>query len=152
MNKETLHFKITLSGTYFNNPPQYRVLLNDTEYASGTVNVPSDEDFFVEFETEVNEDSTSKLKIVLQNKIKQDTVTENDNIIADTLLNIQNISVDDIDLGILLWTHSVYHLDEPCTYNNETVSQLKNCVNLGFNGTYEFEFGSPFYLWLLENI
>jgi len=29
---------------------------------------------------------------------------------------------------------------------------LTNCIDLGWNGEWQLEFDSPFYIWLLENI
>jgi len=68
------------------------------------------------------------------------------------LLNIASIEVEDIGLGTLLWSRSVYKLDHPQKFNNSVVTELTDCVNLGWNGTYQLEFKTPFYSWLLENI
>ena len=35
---------------------------------------------------------------------------------------------------------------------NASVTELDNCKNLGWNGTWKLAFASPFYIWLLENI
>ena len=29
---------------------------------------------------------------------------------------------------------------------------FKNVTRMGHNGTWTFKFGSPFYMWLLENL
>jgi len=68
------------------------------------------------------------------------------------LLNIKSLEVDDIDLGSLIWSHSVYRPDITHEFNGVTVTELTNCVNLGWNGTWEFAFTTPFYIWLLENL
>ena len=67
------------------------------------------------------------------------------------LLNIDDITIDDISLGNLLWS-AEYLLDTPQTYNGQTITKLDSCVNLGWNGSYSLKFTSPFYLWLLENM
>jgi len=67
------------------------------------------------------------------------------------LLNIDDITIDDISLGNLLWS-AEYVLDHPQEYRGQTVAKLDNCVNLGWNGTYILKFTSPFYIWLLEQL
>ena len=32
------------------------------------------------------------------------------------------------------------------------IALIKEATRLGHNGTWEFKFSSPFYLWLLENL
>jgi hypothetical protein len=149
---EKLQFKIGLSGTYHDKKPAYTVSIDDTEYAAGSVTVDSDSIFYVEFAAELSEDQQHVLKIRLNNKTSADTQLANGEIAADMLLNIKSIEVDEIDLGALLWSHSIFKIDHPQKFNNNVVTELSNCVNLGWNGTYELKFNTPFYIWLLENI
>jgi len=67
------------------------------------------------------------------------------------LLNIDDITIDDISLGNLLWS-AEYILDEPQEYNGKIIDHLDHCVNLGWNGAYTLKFTSPFYVWLLEKL
>ena len=143
--KETLSFKISLNGTFWDKLPEYSIWLNDEFISSGTAN---EELQFIEFTHSIAEGTQNKLIIKLLNKEDGDTVESEDksNIIKDMLLNIDSISIDDIELGQLMWSLSKFIADDP---NRPT---LKNCVNLGWNGSYVLEFTSPFYLWLLENM
>ena len=148
MNTENLKFDITLSGTYWGKKPQFSVWLDDhviqqTEFQNQTQTIS--------FERELSEGDHS-LKIRLENKDQTtDTVIENGEIVKDMLLNIDDITIDDISLGNLLWS-AEYHLDVPQQYQGKTITQLDNCVNLGWNGTYVLKFSSPFYIWLLEKL
>ena len=148
MHQENLKFEISLSGTYWGKKPQFSVWLDDhpviqTELANLTQTVT--------FEREIIEGS-HELKIRLENKDQQtDTVVENGEIVKDMLLNIDDIIIDDISLGNLLWT-AEYHLDKPQEYQGKTITKLDSCVNLGWNGTYILKFTSPFYIWLLEKL
>ncbi len=148
MNNENLKFEISLSGTYWGKKPQFSVWLDDhpvvqTELANPTQTVT--------FEREVIE-GPHELKIRLENKDqKTDTIIENGAIVKDMLLNIDDITIDDISLGNLLWS-AEYHLDVPQVYQDKTITQLDSCVNLGWNGTYVLKFSSPFYIWLLEKL
>jgi hypothetical protein len=151
---ETLVFKIGLSGTFHDRRPAYSVLVDGRAYADAEVSVAADEVFYIEFGVDVAEDAEHTLSIRLNNKQDSDVVENEDKtaIVKDMLLNIKSIEVDDIDLGGLLWTHSRYQLDKPQRFNDQIVSELKNCVNLGWNGAWELQFTAPFYVWLLENL
>ena len=143
-NFETLSFKIGLNATYWGKKPQYSVLLNGTKYGEGKC----DESLsYVEFSVDLPEDQDHCLEIRLENKTNLDTVVENNNeIVKDMLLNIDSIEIDEIELGTIKWDLSEFVADDPKRGN------MKACVNLGWNGSYQLKFTTPFYLWLLENM
>lgn len=145
---ESLNFDIALSGTYWSRKPEYSVSINNTEYASGTVAEHTN----IEFTADLAKDSSHVLQIRLLNKTPHDTVTDNGVIVQDMLLNIHSIQINRVDLGLLLWSHSRYWLDTPRMYNGQITAYLDRCVNLGWNGTYELKFSTPFYHWLLDNL
>ena len=149
---ETLKFKIGLSGTYFDKKPSYKVGINNKTISEGIVTAESDELYYIEFTADISENSENTLFVRLDNKTNQDTIIKDGVIINDMLLNVKSIEIDEIDLGSLIWSHSTFKPDHPQKYNNEIIKELKNCVNLGWNGTYTLPFTSPFYIWLLENI
>jgi hypothetical protein len=55
------------------------------------------------------------------------------------------VEIDEIDLGQVPFNLSEYRPD----HNSDVV---KNCVNLGWNGTWTLRWTNPFYIWLLENL
>ena len=148
MHEETLKFEITLTGTYWNKKPQFSVWLDDHVVTQTEIACPAEQ--IVSFERRVNE-GTHELKIRLENKTNADTVIENGEVVKDMLLNIDDITIDDISLGNLLWS-AEYVLDKSQIYNGQTIDHLDSCVNLGWNGTYILKFTSPFYIWLLEKL
>ncbi len=144
---ETLQFKIGLSGTFWEQRPNFSILLNDVEYASDTINVSGGEIQYVIFVADLVENSSNQLKIRLENKSDNDTIVgEDGTILKDMLLNIESIEIDEMELSQLKWSLSEFVPDSP----DRPV--LKNCVNLGWNGSYVLNFDSPFYLWLLEKL
>jgi hypothetical protein len=146
-DSEILSFRIGLSGTYWDRKPEFSVLVNDEEMARGSIVGLPDEVQYINFTYSFKENSINKLQIRLLNKSGEDVIqSEHREILKDMLLNIESIEVDDIDLGQLIWSHSVF------IANDSDLPKLNNCVNLGWNGTYVLEFVSPFYLWLLENM
>lgn len=151
---EKLAFKLGLSGTYHDRRPEYSVLIDGQIVHEGTVSVESDQMFYVEFFADLAEEADHVLSIRLNNKQDTDVVESDDKteIVKDMLLNIDSVEIDEIDIGSLKWTHSLYVLDQPRRWNSAMVTELRNCVNLGWNGAWEFAFKSPFYIWLLENL
>lgn len=143
--KETLKFKIGLSGTYWERKPQYTILIDDIKVAEGHADSSVS---YVEFSHDLEDDKPHTINIRLENKTNYDVVQSDDKstIIKDMLLNIESISIDDVDLGQLKWDKSTFKGDESGR------PELTGCVNLGWNGTYTLEFSCPFYLWLLENM
>jgi len=142
--KEKLHFKIGVSGSYWDKLPQFKCCINDCEIvnSAATGNIQH-----FEFDAEVIEDQTFTLDIWLLNKTDSDTVLDSDNnIIKDMLLNIESIEIDGIDLEFLKWSESEFIPQDP----DRPI--LKNCINLGWNGFYRLTISSPFYLWLLEKM
>ena len=148
MTEEKLSFVVTLSGTFWEKRPQFSIWLDNHIVTQSEI--PDSAQHPIRFEHTINEGPHS-LKIRLENKNNDDTVIENGEVIKDMLLNIDDIVIDDISLGNLLWTAD-YILDRPQTYNGKTIDHLDNCVNLGWNGTYVLNFTSPFYIWLLEKL
>lgn len=157
MSTEKIHFKIGLSGTYWEKKPHFTISIDDKEYVNAHITKESDATEFVEFDCEVEEEKSHVLRIRFDNKDLSDVVKDNPDpvnftIVKDMLLNLVSIEVDDIDLGNLPHLISVYKYDAPQDYPEVGSTEIDRCVNFGTNGTYELEFSSPFYLWLLEKI
>ena len=148
MKEENLTFKISLTGTFWDRRPQFSVWLDDHVVTQSEI--ASDAEQIVSFERKIDE-GHHELKIRLENKTTNDTVVENGEVIKDMLLNINDITIDDISLGNLLWS-AEYILDKKQIYKGQEIDHLDGCVNLGWNGTYILKFSSPFYIWLLEKL
>jgi hypothetical protein len=144
---EELKFEVKLSGTHWSKYPEFSVWLDEQKIISDKIIFDT---HTIKFERDLSE-GPHELKIRLENKTIQDTVTDNDQIVKDMLLNIDNIIIDDISIGHLIWD-ATYILDEPQEYQGKTIDHLDRCVNLGWNGTYVLKFSSPFYVWLLEKL
>ena len=149
MSTEKLHVKIGVSGTFWHRRPVYSMLLNGDKFIdhreiAGATDVVE----YVEFDVELTEGTEYKLFIRLENKVDADVVQNEDKtaIVNDMLLNIVSIELDEINLGNLIHTQSQFIGDDAVR------PVLTHCTNLGWNGTWELSFTSPFYIWLLENI
>ena len=148
MEHESLEFVVTVSGTYWDKKPQFSIWLDDHVIIQTSISSESQQPH--KFTCTIDEGEHT-LKIRLENKSSSDTQIVNGEVTNDMILNIDDITIDDISLGQLLWD-AEYKLDKPQQYNGKEITQLDNCVNLGWNGTYVLKFTSPFYIWLLEKL
>jgi hypothetical protein len=103
------------------------------------------------FSHDINDhDGEHELQIVILGKTSEHTkIDEAGNIIKDATLQISNVVIDDIDVNQLVLEKCVY------THNfNGTQPEIKDTFHgvAGCNGTIVFEFTTPIYLWLLENM
>lgn len=95
-------------------------------------------------------DGEHELKFVLKNKKDSDTqIDEAGNIIKDSLIEITNLTFDDIELNHIMHQLSVYRHNS----NGRTdYIEDKFYESMGCNGTVTLKFTTPIYLWLLENM
>jgi len=155
MSKEVLHFKIGLSGTSSSKQPEFNISINNNIFHHATLTQGIGIIEYFEFDAEIDE-GDNILGIESLNKLPEDTIKdESENVIDDMLLTIESIEIDDVDLGSLKWSVSLYYPKYPEVYLDEEqkkILEIKNCVHLGWNGTWKLPFSSPFYIWLLEHI
>jgi len=155
MDKETLHFKVGLSGSSEKKQPKFLIAIDGNIVQEGTLSQAPGVTEYFEFDVSLTEE-LHELQISLLNKDSADTVQDsNGGIIGDMLLNIDSIEIDEIDLGSLLWSVSIYNPIYPESYldqDQKSVKDIVGCVTLGWNGTWRLPFQSPFYIWLLENL
>ena len=141
---EFIKIKINLSSKHWEDRfPGARVYVNEEIIFDNLIKEPIE----VCWNGELPEDD-HKLIIEMYNKQDGDTaLDDNDNILKDVILNIDNISIDDIDLEQLLHINSVYY-----PQSEYAPGIVKECVNLGWNGLWKLSFSVPTYLWFLENL
>lgn len=143
---DPIEILIKLSSTFWKENPKTKVYIDHELIFQNAISEPTE----VKWAGFLPE-GPHKLIIELYDKDKYQTVIENDKIVKDQLLNIDNISFDEIDIGFLKHTMSTYYPNQ-VNENDGMSHQIKNCVNLGWNGRWELEFTTPIYIWLLENI
>ena len=97
-----------------------------------------------------DDDGEHKLRVVILGKTSDHTqVDEAGNIVKDATLQISNVVIDELDINQLFLEKCVY------THNfNDTQPEIEDTFHgvAGCNGTITFEFSTPIYLWLLENM
>ncbi len=95
-------------------------------------------------------DAQHQVEFELLGKQKHHTkIDTNGDITQDRLIEISDVSIDDIELGYLFSQNTEYHHD----YNGTGKPIADRFYDsMGCNGVARFRFSSPVYLWLLENM
>ena len=159
MGTEKLKVKLELYATMWDQPPHAEILIGDKSYFKGDITGTDDKPNVVEFEHEFTEGEESTLTISRSGKNKNQTVVnEKGDLLKDQLLHIKSMEIDEIDLGALVY-EGVYtpRYPEPWatqqrSAGTELPESFKNVTTMGYNGTWQLRFASPFYMWLLENL
>lgn len=98
-----------------------------------------------------DDDGEHELKFVLKNKTAEHTkIDQAGNIVQDARLIVNNVKIDDIELGHNCFTKlAKYHH----SYNTDAEPVVDTFyTEMGCNGHVVLNFSSPVYLWLLDNI
>tara|TARA_B100000780_G_scaffold23504_1_gene14987 strand:- start:36 stop:518 length:483 start_codon:yes stop_codon:yes gene_type:complete len=159
MATEKLKFKLEIYATMWDKPPHAEILIGGKSYFDGDITSTEDKPQSIEFEHECEEGKDHTLTISRSGKTKSDTViNDKGDILKDQLLHIKNIEIDEIDIGALVY-EGVYTPEYPEPWakqqreaGTELKESFKNVTTMGHNGTWQFKFTSPFYMWLLENL
>jgi hypothetical protein len=154
---ELVEFKITLDSVWHNEPPKFEVLLNDEliEYGVVAEKEEDNEEKVISFTRDLEEgEYTLKIRL-LEKKPKHTIVDDSGNILADQLLNIKQIEIDEIELDYLFYALNKYHKQTKSDSKNPQFDSNPlpdNYVNLGWNGEWRLTFSVPTYIWFLENL
>ena len=155
---EKLKFKLELYATMWNKPPIADITIDGKSYFKEEITNTNDKPAIIEFEQELEEGKSYNLIIDRLGKDKTQTIIEDEKIVKDQLLHIKSIEIDEIDVASLVYD-GVYKPDYPEPWasqqaeaGNKPPEIIKNSIDLGHNGTWTFSFGTPFYMWLLENL
>lgn len=170
---EELHFKIVLSGTYWNKKPEFEIVFDNQLVLGGIINAPSSSRGIVLLDGDSIQKTPAYQETTLETFEFSCSAAPGDHVLGirlinkaagdtrgfvpggwtrDLLLHVEKITVNEVDLHNLIYSESTYQLDSPQELDGTTVHSLKNCVSLGFNGTYQLPISSPFYIWLLERL
>ena len=159
MATEKLKFKLELHATMWDRPPHAEILVGGESYFNGDITSTEDKPTLIEFVADLEEGKDSSFIIKRSGKGRnQAVVNENGDLLKDQILHIKSIEIDDIDIGGLVY-EGMYTPEYPepwATQQKEAGVELeksfKNVTQIGHNGTWEFKFATPFYMWLLENL
>ena len=158
MAKEETEIEVRLSATYWQDLPLFELWIDDIKFADDLVKAKKElnetESFTWKGELEEG-DHTLKLvfkgKNIRGSRKIQTVKDENGVIIKDQLLHLDNILLDNIELGYTAIKLSKYYQFsyDGCD-THEPILTGRN--TFGVNGEMILNFSVPTYMWLLENI
>lgn len=154
---EIVEFKITLNSVWHNEPPKFAVLLDGEIIENGVVTKreENNEEQVISFSKELIEgDHTIAIRL-LDKQNHHTPVDANGKILADQLLNIKQIEIDEIELDYLFYSLGKYHkqMNDNMEYPVYEAEPLPDSYkNLGWNGEWRLHFTVPTYIWFLENL
>lgn len=140
---ENIKFAITLGSEYQTVPPKARITVADKIVFEGQVSGS----ILILEHAKLENEGNYQLRIELLDKQPEHTeLDEQGNIVKDSVLKIEKIVIEDIEIQNNL------SLDQSKFYYEHSGKQHQLYDSLGVNGTAVVNFSTPFYIWLLETI
>jgi hypothetical protein len=149
---EEVEIVVTLSSEWHMKPPKFKLFIDDELISHGFLEEKYKENKSKDFKWIGNlEEGSHKIRLEMFGKLSIFTAVDEDrNILKDQLLKVNEISIDQIDLGNLIYQNCKFYPDK--NFHSEVPEIITNIDHIGFNGTWEMEFSVPTYIWLLENL
>jgi len=151
---EEVTFNVVLASAWWNNPPSAKVWLNDELIENTKVSEKREdkEQKIISFSRQLSEGEHT-ITVELYKKTWDETVVdgpEATKVIKDQLLFVEDIEIDEISLGHILYTNSKFYTDRK--WHPDLPEVLTEMTSLGYNGRLELKFQVPTYIWFLENL
>lgn len=99
------------------------------------------------------DDNTHSIKFIMSGKTDDHTIVDDNNeIISSAQVEIKNVKFDEIQIDDLFLSNDnlATYTHNQNGYGDEVTDVFDFCM--GCNGTAEFKFGTPVYIWLLEHM
>jgi len=155
MNKENIKFEILVEGIFFDKAPFLEIYIDDVIQFSDYIDGLKKIHFFNELQFGVEH----TLKLKRSNYDLSQTLIKPDGEKIDQVLEIKKIKIDDIDCDWLCNDNSYAVFDYPShvirnARNREIILPEKTFGSkiLTFNGTWIFNFTSPFYEYIMKRM
>jgi hypothetical protein len=104
----------------------------------------------IQCEFDDSKDAQHRLEIAMTGKLPEHTqLNDQGHIVADRMILIRDLALDDIVLNQVFYDQAQYHHDN----NGNTAHTTQQFYgDMGCNGQVNLDFTSPVYMWLLENM
>jgi hypothetical protein len=149
---EQVDFKLTLSAEWYRLPCHVKIWLDDELIEDSEISERPDQGQarVIEFSRKLA-DGEHAVKIQYLGKTWADTtVDDQGNILRDHLLMIDEVELDQIELGYLLFKASRFYPDREIRPDLPEI--MEKMMRIGYNGTWQLKFQVPTYSWFLENL
>lgn len=153
MAKEDVDLEIILNSASWeedgvSHVPKARVYFNDEIIFDDFVY----EQTKASWEGELEEDKKHSIVVEMYNKDINDTIADSSGSPIEgknMMLIVEKVLLCGIDTEIMVFNNSTYY---PDSKEHPDKEPIENCTHMGWNGKWVFEFESPIYIWLLENL
>ena len=151
---EEVTFNVILSSTWWKNAPKVKIWIDDEMIKSDSVSELTEkgEKKVISFSKELAEGEHT-ISIELYGKTFAETMTdqtEENKILKDQTLDVEDIEIDEISLGHLIFTNSKFIPNK--RFHPTLPDEISEMTTLGFNGKLQLKFQVPTYIWFLENL
>ena len=152
---EQVEIEIVLEGIgYGERWPHILINVNNKTYFDGIVKGKEIVNFTAEIEEEFTNNS---LEIIYDNHHYTDSITDdNGTVIKGKWITVDQIKLEGIDLGNLIYEKSKIYITEDWYTEQENKDEFPPIryfeTEISWNSKYVLEFNSPIYIWLLENL
>lgn len=147
MQKETIPFKIILEADYKFIPPKVQVDINNNTVFEGKLKVQKT---IIETVQDLTFGQTHCIKILRSGK---------ENKFPEQTCRVLDVEIDGISVRDLVWHTSQFYPEYPEPWATEQKQQgftleypVFGETIFGHNGTWVFEFSSPFYNFLIQKV
>jgi hypothetical protein len=153
---DNVEFEISMAAQWWRDPPKVNIYIDNTLVDFEVfvdASKDKDETKVFKFNKELEEGEHS-IVVEYLNKTNADTVIDEEgNILKDQLLFIENVSIDDIELGNVVRKCSAFYPTAERLASLDWLNpELKGQIVSGHPGKWILKFSTPTYLWLLENL
>jgi hypothetical protein len=152
--KERIKFQFDFSAEFWDLPPCVQIQIDDHAAWSGPITTKKAS---VEFWHELEFDRPHCIALQRSNKNPDQCRLLEDGSRLDQYVTIDRVIIDDINIQNLIWHRSWYEPDYPELWRKQQQDQgitLETQVIgetwLSHNGTWRFEFTSPFYQFVIN--
>lgn len=149
-SQENIKFSFVLEPRFWDMPPTIKILVDQDVMFNGVVDQPCQ---LIEFDATM---LAGKHKLTIQRYGKTIDQTVNE---KDQLLLIKQIEIDGINIQNIVWSSSLFYPEYPEPWASQQRAAGINLeypvlgeTFLGHNGSWEIEFTSPFYQFLINQI
>lgn len=141
---ENISFEIFLGNQFYDKPGTVTVFIDEQEKFNATLTTPGLVE--IKFDHKLVLQRKHKLKIVRTGKTPDQTIVDdNGNLIKDQIIWLEKLIIDKIDVQGLIYKNSYFYP------NFKPQEAIQSGTHWGVDGSWELEFTSPFYMYLIRN-
>jgi len=158
MKSITVKFYLTLH--YGRRRPTFKIMCNDVEVQvveTQIEHIANKEKIILEFEFPITSNPTQTITFIHYGKTDDDLVIENNQVLIDHYIKIEEVELDDIQLGNNLLYSTVFYHAMPDIWVKDMLElgikidpSYAPGTELKLNGRTELSFKTPIWMWWCE--